>query len=336
MTPVGVEVWRGDRVESRHLVSLAIVDAEGRSLLELGQVSRQVFPRSAIKPLQALPLIETGAADAFAVSGEELALACASHGGETMHVERVAAWQRRLGLDATALACGAHPPLHKATAEQMLRDRREPCRLHNNCSGKHTGMLTTALHMGEPVQGYEQLDHPVQQRIAAVLRQMGGEAELAPPGVDGCGVPAWSLELRALALAFARLAAPERLEPGRAAAARRLIEALRAHPELVAGTGRCCTAVMEALPHVLTKTGAEGVFVAALPGRGIGLALKAEDGAGRAAEVALLAALDALGAVTDEARPRLAAFARPEIRNAAGLVVGRIAPAGNWPGALGS
>lgn len=334
MTPVGVEVWRGERVESRHRVALAVVDAAGRSLLEAGDVAAPVYPRSAIKPLQALPLIESGAADARAVSAEELALACASHGGEAMHVERVAAWLARLELDASNLACGAHPPLHRPTAEAMLCEGREPTRLHNNCSGKHTGMLATALHLGAPVEGYERREHEVQRRIEDVLCRMSGERELVRPGVDGCGVPAWCLPLRGLALAFARFAAPEGLEHGRGEAARRITDAMRTHPGLVAGTGRCCTAVMEALPGVLVKTGAEGVFVAALPGRGIGVALKAEDGAGRAAEVAVLAVLDALGALDEAARERLAAFAFPEIRNAAGLVVGRIAPAPGWPGKI--
>lgn len=331
VTPVAVLVWRGERVESRHRVRVAVVDAAGREVLAVGDVAEPVYPRSAVKPLQALLLVESGAADAREVSEAELALACASHGGEPMHVEPVAAWLARLGLAEADLACGAHPPSFRPAADDLARRGLRPTRLHNNCSGKHTGMLAAALHLGWPTAGYERVEHPVQQAVLAALRELGDTGDLGPPGLDGCSLPNWALPLRSLALAFARFAAPDTLPPGRAAAIRRITAAMQRFPELVAGTGRCCTAVMQALPSVLVKTGAEGVFGAALPAQGLGVALKAEDGATRAAEVALLAVLDALGAMTDEARAALTPFARPTLRDHRGAVVGRVAPVPGWP-----
>jgi L-asparaginase II len=324
-------VWRGGRIESRHRISLAVVDPEGSPIMRIGDVDTPVFPRSAAKPLQALPLVESGAADTFGVSQEELALACASHGGEPMHVERVAAWLARLGRVPDELACGPHPPSHKPSADRLVRAGQSPSRLHNNCSGKHTGMLTLTLHLNAPTDGYEAPDHPVQRTIAATIGELCDLPGLERPGIDGCSLPNWPIPLRNLALAMARLGHPEALPPPRREAARRITAAMRGHPELVAGTGRCCTAVMQALPTLVVKTGAEGVFVAIIPHRRLGVALKAEDGAGRAAEVALLAVLQALGEIDAAAARRLGEFARPAIRNHAGLEVGRIAPAEGWP-----
>ncbi len=328
---VGVLVWRGGRIESRHRVSACVSDAAGGVVLGVGDLEQRVFPRSAIKPFQALPLVESGAADTFGVGEEELALACASHGGEPMHVERVLAWLQRLGLGPEALACGPHPPSFKPAADALIRAGRGPGRVHNNCSGKHTGMLTAALHLGVPTEGYEQPGHPVQQAVAQALRDLTGLEDLEAPGIDGCGVPSWAIPLRALARAFTCFADQRSLPPGRAAAAERIGRAMRRHPELVAGTGRCCTALMRALPQVVAKTGAEGVYAAALPERGLGVALKVEDGAGRAAEVAIIATLAGLGEVGAAAAEALMPFARPTLRNYTDQVVGRIAPVDGWP-----
>ncbi|HEX5077719.1 MAG TPA: asparaginase, partial [Geminicoccaceae bacterium] len=261
--PVAVLVRRDDEVESLHRVAYAVADAGGALLHYEGDVRRPVFPRSAIKPLQALAMVESGAAERFAVTERELALACASHGGEPMHTEIVAAWLERLGLDASALECGAHPPMYEPAARDLAAHHRPFSALHNNCSGKHAGMLTLALHLGAPTAGYVRPDHPVQQRIGAVLAAMSG-AELAPPGIDGCGVPTHPLPLAALAAAMARFADPDAdLPPARAAACARLRGAMSRHPELVAGAARPCSLIMAALPDVLVKTGAEGVYVAA-------------------------------------------------------------------------
>jgi L-asparaginase II len=329
--PVAVLVRRGDLIESVHRVAYAVADAGGAVLHHEGDVRRPVFPRSSVKPLQALPLVESGAAERFALSERELALACASHGGEPMHTEIVAAWLARIGLDPSALECGAHSPSHEATARQLIEQRRPPSPLHNNCSGKHAGMLTLALHLGVPTAGYIASDHPVQLRISALLAAMSG-ASLAPPAVDGCGVPTHAMPLAGLATAMARLADPDPCRPaapGHAEACARIRAAMAAYPLLVAGSGRACSVIMATAPGVLVKTGAEGVYVATLPERRLGLALKVADGAGRAAVVALIALLARLGTL-DPAAPALADLAAPVLRNHAGRVVGRIEPAPGW------
>ena len=329
--PVAVVVRRGERVESEHRVAYAVADAAGRLLEAAGDVGRAVFPRSAIKPLQALALVESGAADRFAVSEQELALACASHSGEPEHVALVRAWLARLGLDASALECGAHPPLHAEAAQPLAAQGRPPERVHNNCSGKHAGMITVARHLGAPIAGYSRADHPVQRLIADNLCAMTGLAELPAPAIDGCGVPTWPIPLGRLAAAMARFSDPDGLPATRADACARLRAAMLAHPHLVAGTDRACTEIMTVAPHLLVKTGAEGVYAACLPERRLGLVLKVEDGAARAAPVALLALLEALGVLDRRAAAALAARMRPELRNHAGAVVGRIEPATGWP-----
>jgi L-asparaginase II len=329
--PVAVLVRRGDRVESTHRVAYAVADTSGALLHHEGDVLRPVFPRSAVKPLQAVALVESGAAERFAVSARELALACASHGGEAMHTEIVATWLARIGLDASALECGAHAPSHEPTARRLIAEGRSPSPLHNNCSGKHAGMLTLALHLGATTAGYIMPDHPVQQRISAVLAAMSG-ADLAPPAIDGCGVPTHPMPLASLATAMARLAdpGPDTHHAGRAGACAKIGAAMAGHPLLVAGSERACSLIIAAAPDVLVKTGAEGVYVAALPGCKLGLALKVADGAGRAAVVALMALLARLGAL-DHKAAALGDLAAPVLRNNAGRVVGRIEPAAGWP-----
>lgn len=320
-TPIAVELWRGPAVESRHRVAVAVAEIGGRVTARVGDAEVPVFPRSAIKPIQAVPLVETGAADAFELGEAELALACASHSGEPMHTERVAAWLARIGLGEQDLECGAHAPVDREAARELRRRGGTPSAIHNNCSGKHTGMLATAVHRGEPTAGYLDPAHPVQRRVRAVFEELAG-SPLPEPGVDGCGVPSWPLPLDRLAVAIANLC--ER------PAAARLFAAMRAHPELVAGTGRLDTALMRARPDIVAKAGAEGVHTAVLPDRGLAVALKAEDGAARAADVALLAVLEHLvGNITDH--DRLAAFAITPVRNMAGGVVGEIKPAAGWP-----
>lgn len=321
-SPVAVEVWRSTTVESRHRVQLAVATTDGRVLHRQGATDVSMFPRSALKPLQALPFIETGAADASGSDAAEIALACASHGGEPMHVERVLAWLERLGLGAPDLECGAHAPAYAAAADALKAKGAAPTAAHNNCSGKHTAMLATARHLGEPTRGYLAPDHPVQRRVRQTLEHLLGEA-LPEPAVDGCGVPNWPMTVGGLARAMARS-----LHHG--ASAERIRHAMRAHPDLVAGTGRLCTALMTHLPDIVAKTGAEGVFVALLPRQGLALALKAEDGASRAAEVALLAVLAKL-LPNEPGFEALAPFARPTLQNVAGKAVGRILPAPGWP-----
>lgn len=330
-TPVAVEVWRNGRVESRHRVRVCVADASGRVALAVGDIAEPVYPRSAVKPFLALALVESGAADAYGVSEAELALACASHGGEAQHVTVVEAWLARLGLDETALACGPHAPTYPPAAAALIRAGRSPRRVHNNCSGKHAGMLAVALHRHQPTQGYEHEHHPVQVDCAAAVAALAGLDRLPAPGIDGCSLPNHPLPLSGLARAAANLADPTGVESSRGAALARIGSAMRARPQLVAGTGRCCTAVMQTLPGVIAKTGAEGVYIAALQRLGLGVAIKVEDGTTRAAETVLLAMLDRLQPLDDGARATLAPFIRPTLVNYAGTQVGHIAMAPDWP-----
>lgn len=301
--PILVEVTRGDAVESVHRGAACVVDAEGRVVAAWGDVAAEVCPRSAVKPMQALPLVETGAAEAFAVTDEELALACASHSGEPEHVRRVALWLARLGRGEADLACGSHAPLHVPSAEALLRAGGRPCPLHNNCSGKHAGFLCLAAHLGADARDYVAPAHAVQRAALAAVGDMAG-IDLARARLvrDGCSAPNLFLPLSALALAWARLGAPDRLPPRRAAAARRIVRAMKAHPALVSGSGRPCLTLSQSMAGGgVAKVGAEGVYAACLPERGLGLAVKIDDGAGRAAAPALAAILRGLGAFADPA-----------------------------------
>ncbi|MGE0611936.1 MAG: asparaginase [Hyphomicrobiales bacterium] len=323
--PVLVELTRGPLVESVHRGAVAVVDAAGHARMALGDIGRTIFPRSGFKALQALPLVESGAAGAFGLSDAEVALACASHSGEAVHVAAVAALLDRLGLDETALACGAHLPSGESAARELLRSGGRPSRLHNNCSGKHAGMLTLARHLGAPVEGYEKPDHPVQRTIRAAIAEMTG-AELTRDvcGVDGCSAPAWAMPLRALAKGFARFSVQADMGEARAAACRRILKACFAEPLMVAGTGRVCTVIMEtATNKAFVKTGAEGIYAAMFPTLGLGAAVKIDDGAKRAAEVVMS---ELCAALLPETASRLADVPGRGIPDWNGRVVGAIRP----------
>jgi len=326
--PVLVEAVRGRRLESSHCGAVAVVDGDGRAVLSLGDIDRPVYPRSAVKALQALPLIETGAADRYAFADEELALACASHGGEPAHIATAERMLTQAGLAPTSLACGPHWPLHQPAAQALARAGGMPLALHNNCSGKHAGFLCVACTMGMDKQTYTDPAHPVQRGVKAVLESlMGVPLDDDNRAVDGCSVPTWAVPLWALALAFARFGSGLGMLPVRAAAASRLRQACANRPWHVAGTGRFCTIAMERLgERVFVKTGAEGMFCAALPEQGLGLAVKCDDGAGRAAEVAMAALIARFAALDDADRSHLDRFVRPSLRNWNGIVVGELRP----------
>lgn len=323
--PVLVEVTRGGRVESAHRGAVAICDAQGNLLFALGDVATPVYPRSSLKPIQALPLLESGAADAFGLGAEEIALACASHSGEPMHTSRVAGWLKRLGLTEHDLACGPQPPRFEPLWEAMIRRGERPTRLHDNCSGKHAGFLTVARHWNIATAGYEHYEHPVQQAVAKILRELAGIAGEVPWGIDGCAAPSFALPLAAFARTLAFFAAPGTVAPERADAMTRIVAAMIAHPELVAGTGRVCTALAHAGGRrVAVKTGAEGFYAGIVPGHGLAIALKIDDGAGRAAETAIAFLLDKLGLVdTDAVRD----IVRAPVLNTRDAVVGERRPA---------
>lgn len=325
--PVLVEVLRGALVESRHSGAVAVVDADGGRVLVLGDVEQPVYPRSAVKALQALPLIESGAADRFGLEPEALALACASHSGEPGHVATATRMLALAGLDASALECGAHWPIHQPSAQALARAGGTAGAIHNNCSGKHAGFLCVACAMDADRAHYVEASHPVQRLVKATLEDVTG-AVLSQEvcATDGCSAPTWAVPLLALARGFARFGTGVSLSPGRAKAAARLREACAAHPWHVAGTGRFCTEVMQHFgARVFVKTGAEGVYCAALPAQGLGIAIKCDDGAGRAAEVTMAATL-ARFLTQDPDRAALERFVRPTLRNWNGITVGRMRP----------
>ena len=333
--PVLVEVTRGGAVESRHRGAFAVVDTEGRVVLSAGAVATPVFPRSTIKPIQALALLESGAADAFGLSDAELALACASHNGEPDQVATVTAWLGRLGLGAGDLECGGHAPKHAPSAEALAAAGQAADARHDNCSGKHAGFLTLARQLDAPTRGYIDFAHPVQQRILGVLEQMTGLDDLTaqPRGIDGCGIPTIALPLGNLALALARFGEPDDQPDRRQDACRRLLQAVANQPRMIAGTHRVDTAIAQALgTRCLAKAGAEGVHGAVLPDLGLGLALKIDDGAGRAAEVVLLRLLDRLQLLDGAPGKALAGYAPPAVTARDGRQVGEIRPMADFPG----
>jgi L-asparaginase II len=327
--PVLVEVTRGNLVESRHRGSVAVVDADGAPVLALGDVEIPVFPRSAVKALQALVLMESGGAERYRLEDEQLALACASHGGEPAHVATAERTLRAAGLDASALECGTHWPAHQPSALALARAGGTASAIHNNCSGKHSGFLCAACAMGVEPHGYVEPGHPVQREVKAVLESMTGAA--IPDerrGVDGCSVPTWAIPLTSLAQAFARFATGRGLGEKRAAAAKRLRAACAAKPWFVSGTGRFSSEIMGHFgARVFVKGGAEGVYCGALPELGYGIAIKCDDGQGRAAEVVMAALVARLLPLADADRDFLRRFVRPALKNWRGTAVGRLVPA---------
>ncbi len=311
--PLIVEATRGDRVESRHEVDAVVVDAGG-VVASWGDPDRPVLPRSAIKPLQAVPLVESGAADAWSLSDAELALACSSHDAEPAHVAAVEAWLARLGFDHRDLRCGAHPPGNAAAAAALARGGHEPTAVHNNCSGKHAGFLTLMAHSGLDPVGYLEPGHALHRdHLTPALAELCGfDPDGQVPGIDGCGIPVWTMPLRGLGAGWVGLAARP--------AGRRLLDAMVAEPFHVAGTVRACTRLITAAAgRAVVKTGAEGVFCGVMPGRGLGLAVKVRDGAARASAVAMGWLLGRLEAVDGDGREDLV--------NHAGRVVGTLAVA---------
>ena len=326
--PLIVEVTRGNLVESRHRCIAAIAGPDGGVVRSWGDLEQPIYGRSAIKPLLALPLIESGAADAFGLGEAEIALACASHSGEPRHVQTVLAWLKRIGLSTGDLECGAHLPYDEASMRALLRAGREPDAAHNNCSGKHAGFLTTAVHLGEATRGYIRYEHPIQQRLLGVLEQLCGlDLSQAPRGIDGCGIPTIGIPLAHTAMAMARMADTVELPPARAAAARRVVTAMIREPYMVGGRGEFASEVMTVLDgKAALKPGAEGVYAAILPSLGLGVCVKAEDGTARGAQVAIGHILAGLGLIGTTEKAALADRLAPPVLNRVGLEVGKIRP----------
>ncbi|HUI15205.1 MAG TPA: asparaginase [Xanthobacteraceae bacterium] len=323
--PVLVEVTRGPLVESRHRGAIAVADADGRAVFAMGDVTTPVFPRSAIKALQAIALVEHGAADRYGFDDEALALACASHSGEPAHVAGVERMLAKAGLDAAALRCGVHWPISQSAAYALARTGTASA-LHNNCSGKHAGFLCLACAMGVETADYFRPEHPVQRQVRAVLEDFTG-AVLGQEvcAIDGCSVPTWAVPLQNLAHAFAKFGTGRGLSSPRAAAAARLRRACAAKPWFVAGSGRFCTEVMQLFgERVFVKTGAEGVYCAALPQQGLGIAIKCDDGAARAAQAIMAAIIARFLPLNAAERAPLARLGEPVLRNWNDFEVGAI------------
>jgi L-asparaginase II len=321
--PVLVEVTRGEWTESSHRGAVAVSDADGALVFAVGNIDAPVFPRSAIKALQAIPLVESGAADAFGFDTRELALAQASHGGEPAHVEGAAAMLAAIGLGERDLECGTQVPSHRASAAALVRLGEKPSQLHNNCSGKHANFLAVARHLGVPHTGYVTAGHPVQEAVREVLESLTGATHgVDQCATDGCSIPTYAVPLTALARGFARFATSAGLSPDRSAAARRIYRAAVTAPFFVAGTGRFDTLVMQLLEGAaLLKTGAEGVYCAALPTLGLGVALKCEDGSTRASESTMAAILARL---MPEHEPALRDWTHAPVLSRRGVRIGEV------------
>ena len=328
--PVLVEVTRGSLVESRHRGMVVAVDGDGKVVFAAGEVQAPVFPRSACKAMQALPLVESGAADAYGFGDRELALSAASHSGEDAHAALAASMLARAGRDDSALECGAHWAFDQSPLIHQARTLDKPSALHNNCSGKHAGFVCTACHAGMETQGYVAYEHPLQGEIRGIMEALTG-AVLAHDncGTDGCSIPTYAVPLDGLARGFGKMLTGQGLQPLRAKASRRIIDACMAEPFYVAGTRRFCTELMQVAPgQIFAKTGAEGVYCALLPELGISIALKCEDGAGRAAEAMVAAALAAFFPKDSEAREKLGALATHRMTNWNGIEVGTVRTTG--------
>jgi L-asparaginase II len=317
--PIIAEVTRGPIVESRHHGAYVVCDAKGKVLISAGDVHAPVYPRSAIKAFQCLPMIESGAADAFGFTDEEIALCCSSHSGEADHVRVAKSILAKCMVDETCYECGAHYPSSKEATYELVRHGEKANQIHNNCSGKHAGMLALAKQLGIDSKDYVKLDHPVQKAIAKTIEKLCEvDMSKAPVGVDGCSVPTWAIPLHNMALGFAKLC-DETYAPYE-----RIIRAARNHPFMIAGSGRFDTRVMQAVPRLFMKFGAEGVFCGCIPHAGLGFAVKCDDGAARAVEVAMISVALKLDVWTSEERESLSGFHQETMKNWRKIEVGEV------------
>jgi L-asparaginase II len=326
--PVLVDVTRGPLVESRHRGAVSVVDAEGGVLLALGDVDQPVFPRSAVKALQILPLVHSGAAERLGLTDAEIALAVSSHSGEPEHVAAAEGMLAKAGQDAGCLECGAHWPMEPAAARALAAAGGTPGALHNNCSGKHAGFVCLACDLGESPAGYVRAEHRVQRVVRASLEDLTGASHTPDvEGTDGCSIPTYAVPLPSLAYGFAKFGTGVGISADCARAAARIRRAAAAHPFMVAGTDRFDTRLLATLgERAFVKTGAEGVYCAALPGAGLGVALKIDDGGTRAAQAVMAALILRFLELDGEARAAVEALARPPLDNWNGVPVGEIRP----------
>ena len=319
-----VDITRGPILESIHYGDAVVCNAQGEIVHAWGDPHKIVLPRSSAKMLQALPLVESGAADAFALTDAQIALSCASHGAQPIHTESVASWLSDLGLSEADLRCGSHEPSHKESRRAMLLAGETPCQLHNNCSGKHAGFLTLNKHLGGQSE-YIEIEHPVQQACLRAFEE--GTGETSPGfGIDGCSAPNHAVSLVGMARAMGFFAGANPEGDARNRAAYRIHRAMAKYPVLISAEGRACERLINAAGNkIAVKTGAEAFFIAILPEQKLGVALKITDGSTRAAECAIAAILVKLGAL-DPAHPHAQRYINWDIKNANGWSTGHMRP----------
>lgn len=317
MNPILAEILRGSAVESFHRGAFAVSNAEGKIIQTQGDITRNIFPRSAIKAFQCVPLIESGATDRFGFVDEDIALACSSHNGEAEHVRVAASMLAKAGIKEAAYECGSHWPDRMDDKSALIKAAQSPRAIHNNCSGKHAGMLALAKHLGAPLENYVKREHPVQQAVAKTLdHYCNANTANAPCGIDGCSVPTWAMPLTHLAQGFAKLFEADNTT------GQRIASAASSHPFLIAGTNKFDSKIMAAVPRLFIKVGAEGVYCGAIPHASIGFALKIDDGAKRGAEVAVASMLAKLGCWTSAEKTTLETFTHLRMTNWRKLEVG--------------
>ena len=326
-SPLIVNVYRGNIVESSHLVHAIVMDRAGDVVESWGDVERPTYPRSSLKALQALPFVESGAVDAFGLGDAEIALACASHNAEQVHIEKVTVWLEKVGLDAKALLCGGHLSINQDRAHEMIRNGETLTALYSDCSGKHAGMVTTAVHQGHPIVNYTDPNHPVQRQILQTISEMADyDLTQRPPGIDGCSAPNPALPLKNIALAFSRFMNLKTLPSDRAVACGRILDAIAANPYMIGGKARFDTVLIESSGgNLLSKLGAEGNCLAFVRDQGLTIYLKAEDGIPERATLPVLSALlNRHKAMDDRTDKAVEHFTRPVLKNWRGLEVGKI------------
>jgi L-asparaginase II len=317
-----VEVWRGQMAEEEHAGHVAVVRADDEIVFACGDTGAHIYPRSSCKIIQALPLVESGAADAFGVPADRLALACSSHNGARVHTDLVTRWIADLGLGERDLRCGAHNPLDREAHEALILSGEKPCQFHNNCSGKHAGFLTGMRHAKAGPE-YLEIDHAVQRAVRAATEDLTGET-CDIFGIDGCSAPNFAVTMAGLARAMAKFAVAGRKSDARDRAQARLRDAVLAHPVLVAGEGRACTELMRAAKgRAAVKVGGTDVYTAILPDLGLGVAIKVMDGSSRAVEAVMTAVLVRLG-ILDRADTVVAKYLTGPLTNWRGIETGRL------------
>ncbi|MCK5295880.1 MAG: asparaginase [Alphaproteobacteria bacterium] len=333
--PIFVKAFRGDIIETRHRGSAIVMKADGTIVGKWGDVDEPMFLRSSTKPLQGIPLVESGTADRFNFSDKEIALACASHSAEEKHEDTLRALLERIGFSADDLECG--PPMAACDNNVVLARRgiKKALPIHNNCSGQHVAFLAMAKHLDLQHKGYIKENHPIQLMVAKTLGEMAGtDMGKASMAIEGCGIPVFAFTRKQAALSYARFATPSSLPAKRAEAVKRITKAMMSEPEYFGGNKCFDTTVTGVLGNVICKEGSQGTQIAIIPTLGLGVVLKIEDGSAMVKQVSMGAILTSLGLVDDKQQEELRRFFTPEVKNSSGEVVGIAKPVDEWISSL--